>query len=130
MAKKEAAEAWLKYAIKNIRERIKKLKVEDTGELYRSIDGAVQELSGGDSYKAEILYNYYGIFPDRGAGRGQTADEVSVNKLAGSGRKRKPWTKAITRESRSFGEVMQKVFADELTDGVLKKIPGNITMEL
>lgn len=122
MSKKQTADQWLKYAIVEIRKRIKKYKVEDTGALYREVTGSIQELSGGDAYKAEILHRYYGIFPDRGTGRGQSSDDVAIAKLVGSGRKRKPWTRAIAAQSHRFGEVM----AEEMAKTQIEKIKGSL----
>lgn len=120
--KKETAEGWLKVAIKEIQKRIKKLKVEETSQLYNSLNGAIQEISGGSSYKAEILYNYYGIFPDMGVGNGVSMGDATANKLTGGTRKRKPWTRAIAGQAHRFGELMGEAYAKH----AVEKIKGSI----
>ncbi|MEM8564951.1 MAG: hypothetical protein AAGF85_00725 [Bacteroidota bacterium] len=130
MSKKLTAEAWLALAITKIQQRLQRLRVEDTGDLIRSIHGNIQELSGGDSIKAELLYNYYGIFPDMGVGKGIQRGDATVAKLVGSGRRRKPWTREIAAQRHRFIELMQIEFADEVTqnvaDSLLKKIVINL----
>lgn len=126
---KQTADKWLEIAIKEIRNKIQKLKIGSTGDLYSSISGSIQELSGGDSYKAEILYNYYGIFPDMGVGKGQEMGDQAVNKLAGGGRKKKPWTKEIAHQAHRFGELMGKEFANKGAKAVGDSLLTKVEME-
>ena len=129
MSKKQVAEGWLRIAVNEIQNKLKKLRVQDTGELVRSIHLNIQELSGGDSIKAELLYNYYGIFPDMGVGKGHGRGDATVARLTGSGRKRKPWTREIAAQRHRFIELMQLEYADEVTkavaDSLLKKVVIN-----
>jgi len=120
---KQTAEAWLPIALQEIRARMQKLKVNDTGELLRSVKGTISEVAGGDSYKAEILYNYYGIFPDMGVGRGQSMGDAAANKLAGGSRKRKPWSKAIAHQGHRFAELMGGSYARMTVEEVVKELP-------
>lgn len=130
MSKKQVADQWLKFAIIEIRKRIKKLKVEDTGALYREVTGSIQELSEGDEMKAEILHRYYGIFPDQGTGRGQSSEDVAIAKLVGSGRKRKPWTRAIAAQSHRFGEVIAEEMANQEIQNILTHINAKSEIKL
>ena len=129
--KKKVANEWLKQVVPLIQQRIKKLKVEDTGELYRSIKATVEELSGGDVYRATIAYEYYGIFPHFGVGNGVDKGGGAAAKLAGSGRKEKPWLKAVARESYVFQEIMTSKFADDAQMKLSKGTGGanKITMK-
>lgn len=121
--KKQIANQWLKYALESIRARIKKLKVIDSGDLLASVDGNVSEEGKGKSYRAEIFYNYYGIYPDQGLGRGSGKGDQTVNKMAGAkGRKKKNWTKEIAEQRHRFGEIMGKAYADEHEE----KITGSL----
>ncbi|MGJ3236403.1 hypothetical protein [Marivirga sp.] len=128
--KKKAAEEWLKKAVPLIQQRISKLDVKDSGELFRSIKGSVEELSGGDTYKATIAYQYYGIFPHYGVGNGVEKGEGAAAKLAGSQRKRKPWLKSVSREAYTFQEILTSKFADDAQIKLSKGTKGNNKINL
>ena len=118
---KQVALAWRDIAVEEIRKKMAKLKVHDTYELIRSVQMYISD-HGADSYKATLLYNYYGIFPDMGVGKGQQAFDVSVNKLAGSTRKRKNWTREIAAQRHRFGEVLADNFADAAVEKISKSL--------
>lgn len=76
---------------------ILKYNVEETGDLLRSLDWKVIE------NEIHILYNYYGMFPDMGVGKGQPLYSNSGK------RKPKPWyNKIIHREIMRLTELMAK----------------------
>jgi hypothetical protein len=77
---------------------ILRYKVEETGELLESLDWKVVQ------NQIHILYNYYGMFPDMGVGKG-----VSYGQTAESKRKKKPWyNKTIHREIMRLTELSAK----------------------
>jgi len=116
--KDQIAKKWLSIALDQIKKKIKRLKVWETGSLYESVDGNVSEMSGGNAYKAEIMYNYYGIFPDMGVGSGKGKGDQTVAKLTGNQRKPKRWTKEIAAQRHRFGELMGEAFANEAVEGI------------
>lgn len=124
---KETAEAWLSVAIKEIKAKIKKLRIGKTQELYNSIEGNVKP--HGPGYRAELYYRYYGIFPDMGVGRGVPQDEVRLQKQLGGTRKPKRWTKEIAHQSHRFGEVLGKRMADQTIENVSKSLNKKINMK-
>lgn len=124
--KKDTAEAWLKIAVQEIKDKINKLKVRDTGALFNSVHGSIQEISGGDAYKASLLYNYYGIFPDMGVGKGIQKGDANVGKLLGFKRKAKPWTREIAAQRHRFKEVMTTAYADE----AIKSVEGSLLKKI
>ena len=129
MTPKQVAHDWLPIALKEIKARIKALKVYQTGELYNTINGSIKELSGGSTFKAEILYNYYGIFPDMGVGKGVPRDEVSLQRQLGGSRKRKPWAKEIAHQGHIFGEQLGKAWADAHNEAIGGSLQRKITMK-
>jgi len=112
---------WRDIAVEQIKKSLSKHKVHDTYALIRSVQMYIQA-TGADSYKATLLYNYYGIFPDMGVGKGVSFGETSVAKLSGSRRKRKNWTKEIAHQRHRFGEVM----ASRLADSAVEKVSTSI----
>lgn len=119
----QVAKGWKDIAVETIRKRLAKLKVQDTGALISSVQMYVQQ-TGLSSYKATLLYNYYGIFPDKGAGKGQHAGDATANKLVGGGRKVKNWTRAIAGETHRFGELM----ADQMANAAVEKIAKSLSV--
>jgi hypothetical protein len=124
----QTALKWRDIAVEEIRKKLRKLKVYDTGDLISSIQMFVKQ-SGLNSYKATLLYNYYGIFPDMGVGRGTSAFDNSVRKLVGGkGRKRKNWTREIAHQSHRFGEVLGKTMLENGSIEIVRILPTTITM--
>lgn len=114
---------WRDIAVQEIRKKMRVLRVHDTYALIRSMQITARNM-GASSYKATIMYNYYGIFPDLGVGRGQSAGDVAVNKLAGSRRKRKNWTREIAAQRHRFGEIVAESMADQATGRLAAKLDG------
>lgn len=124
---KQTAEGWLKIAIKEIRAKIKKLRIGQTGELYRSIEGDVSPRPNG--YRAELYYRYYGIFPDMGVGKGVPKDEVRLQRTLGGRRKPKRWTREVAHQGHRFGDVLGKQLADTTIQNVSKSLNRKIRMD-
>lgn len=123
-----SAKDWLPIAVKEIRAKLKKLKVEDSGTLIRELKGSIREVTAGSVYKAEILYHYYGIFPDMGVGKGVTRDEVRLQKMLSGGRKRKPWTREVAHQGYRFGEIMGRAMADYAVENISKSLQKKIVL--
>jgi hypothetical protein len=121
------AEAWLKIAVKEIRAKIKKLRIGKTGQLERSIQGRVKP--HGSGYKAEIEYRYYGIFPDMGVGRGVPRDEVRLQKQLGGKRKPKRWTREVAHQGHRFGDVLGRQLAQTTIENISKSLNKKIRMD-
>lgn len=126
----QSAKLWLPIAVKEIRAKLKKLKVEDSGTLIRELKGNIAEVSAGSVYKAEILYHYYGIFPDMGVGNGVSRDEVRMQRMLSGGRRPKPWTREVAHQAHRFGEIMGKAMADFAVESISKSLQKKITLKL
>ncbi len=124
---KQTAEAWLQIAIKEIRAKIKKMKIGDSGELYNSIEGNVKP--HGSGYRAELYYRYYGIYTDMGVGRGVPKDEVRLQKQLGGRRKPKRWTREVAHQSHRFGDVIGRRMANMAIENVSKSLNKKIRMD-
>lgn len=123
----EQKKQWLDIAVKEIRAKLQKLKVHDSYELIRSVSAAIQQTSGGDIHKAEILYNYYGIFPDMGVGKGVPRDEVRLQKMLEGSRKRKPWTREVAHQAHRFGDMIGQHYADHAIESIAKDLRKKIS---
>lgn len=86
--------------------------VEETGALLSTLDwNAIEN-------QIHILYNYYGLFPDMGVGKG-----VSYGQNSGTNRKRKPWyNKVIHYEIMRLTEIMAEKVGKRAVD-----LTANIT---
>lgn len=94
--------AWAKVNQKILKESMAKRKVGNTGALEASLDYEVTEKA------IRVMHNYYGIFPDMGAGRGMKQADV---RTGGSKRKRKQWfTKPFWRDVTRLGDLMAQQF--------------------
>ena len=121
------AQGWLKFALKEIKDKIRKLKIGQSGTLERTVDGSVKK--HGPGWKAEIRSRYYGIFPDMGVGRGVPRDEVRLQKQLGGRRKAKRWTREVAHQGHRFGELIGRGMADQATQSVSKSMDKKITMK-
>ena len=63
-------EKFAKYTIERWQERMKKVKVRGTGELYRSFVFHVQRDANGDVELMAFTFHFYGWYVDAGVGRG------------------------------------------------------------
>lgn len=62
----ETIDAWADIVLKIWRQKITELRVYDSGELYKSLRYTLLRNAGNDIDKIEFVYNYYGMFHDRG----------------------------------------------------------------
>jgi hypothetical protein len=130
----EQKRQWLEIAVKEIRGKLMKMKVHDSYALINSVSGEIQAVSGGDKHKASLLYNYYGIFPDMGVGKGVPKDEVALQKMLEggsrhSGRRRKPWTREVAHQAHRFGDMIQKHYSDAMVENIAKDIRKKISFD-
>ncbi len=98
-SKRELAEEWLKYAVLNWQNNIKKLRIKNTNYLYDSFKSQVIDQAGGDKIKITIAYAWYGQMVDLGVGKGTRVGDVQDNsesrrligKVRGNARRPKKW---------------------------------------
>ena len=64
------AQAWADIVINKWKDKIEKLQVHDTWELFHSFENEVMANANGDPEKIAFSFLYYGKFPDMGVGRG------------------------------------------------------------
>jgi hypothetical protein len=86
------------YIKENLQESIIQKKVADSGALFDSVDWKVV----GDTI--HILYNYYGMFPDMGVGKGIPIGEVAMMRGQGGRRAKKWYSPVIYREVARLAE--------------------------
>lgn len=66
--KKEWLNGWGKMLVDIWREKITRLMIRDTGNLYNSVT-LMNFVVGEDSYEADFTFPDYGIYVDRGVGK-------------------------------------------------------------
>lgn len=109
---------------KELKARINKLKIRDTGDFESSL--RILGKSAQNGLSVEITYNYYAIFSQYGLGKGVSMGDQGVNRLIGGGRKAKPWMKGVGHIRSRLGEL----YAQEMADGFTKAVPGNTQINL
>lgn len=99
LSERQVAEEWLKYAVQNWQNNIKKLRIHSSGYLYSSFKSQVIDQAGGDNMKISIAYAWYGQMVDMGVGKGtdyggrkdNAESRRLVGKVRGNARRPKKW---------------------------------------
>lgn len=113
---------------KEMRERLRRLKIGVTGELENSMDFRGKLLV--DGVLIEVDYLYYGIFPAMGVGNGISMEDTSVARLVGSGRKKKNWTVGFAAMRHRLGELYSDIVADEISQHVNESYDRTLRFKL
>lgn len=109
----ELYKAWGAITVENLQESAMKYDVHDTVALIESLEWQLVEDA------IHILYNYYGMFPDMGVGKGVPISEV---RESDNGRRAKKWySKQMYREVARLGELLQQHFGDLAAHAVLSE---------
>ena len=82
LSQQEIAQAWAKITIIRWRIKMRNLKVQSSGELYRSFVFNVVSSAQGDLTKIEFAFNYYGKFVDMGVGKGTRIGDRPVSRTS------------------------------------------------
>lgn len=102
-------EPWAEIVVKIWQERIIKLGIVNTRELLNSFIHTVNTHSGGDSYRIQFMYTWYGKMLDMGVGRGTMQFEVGTTK-----RQPAPWlSKTFIVELRKLIEFTSEHYAGQ-----------------
>lgn len=111
-------EAWADITIKTWLDKIDKLNINRTFQLYNSFVHHIVSSAGGDISRIEFAFDYYGKFIEMGVGKGVSIDDVGVS----STRKRKPWySRTLYIELIKLSEILAEKYAHK---GVLAIVEG------
>lgn len=139
---REIVEKWLEFTLDNLRENLRKLKVNDTGELLASVQGQLVGAAGGDVTKLNIAYAIYGQFVDMGVGRGMGAgirrrdsEYEKIRDQRGAllryERKKRQWYgPEIGRQSVRLGVLISQWYGENMIAKVTDALPGTIDISL
>ena len=138
--KKEWLSNWEKMMVTIWRDRMRQMRIWNTGQLYSSTKGSGTIFSGEDEAEVKILHNFlsYGIYVDMGVGkefgkerfndnedghhRGQLVNDVK--------RKPKPWfSRAYYRSVMVAKEFMAEAYGDKFK-AILFQSARDIAKEL
>lgn len=97
----------------HLQDSITQMKVYDSMALFESIRWNVV----GDAI--HILYNYYGMFPDMGVGKGIPISEVAMMRGSGGRRAKKWYSPVIYREVARLAEKVAKLTGIRATATIL-----------
>jgi hypothetical protein len=142
MTQQQTVEAWLDYTLSNLRERIRSMRVLDTGALLASVQGHLLNAAGSDVSRISIAYAVYGMFADMGVGRGMGAGIRKSNsdyarirdergQLYQHKRKARPWSsKEIGRQSVRLGVLLSEYYGQTTIANIQDALPGQVTINL
>jgi len=122
------AKEFPEIAKKEMGERFRTLKIGVTGDLLNGMNFRGKVLVNG--LMVEIDYLYYGMYTDRGLGKGITGGDVAVARLIGSGRKKKNWTRKLAGFRHRLGELYTEIAADQISHHVNQSFDRTLRFRL
>jgi hypothetical protein len=138
----QTVEAWLDITLSNLRERVKELRIQDTGALLASIQGHLVSSAGDDVQRLSIAYAVYGQFVDMGVGRGMGAGLRKVNsqyatirdergRLFNHARKARPWSsKELGRQTLRLSVLLSDYYGRTTLATLQAALPGEVGISL
>jgi hypothetical protein len=130
----QIADAWAKFAIKIWREKINKLNIGDSEDLFMSFHHSVVGAANGVIIKIEFAFRHYGKFVDMGVGKGvkigqvkeQTLSRKLEVKMIGNRRRPKKWySKTFAAETMKLVEILFKEYAYKGVTTIIDNIQDN-----
>ena len=117
----ETVEAWADILIDKWEQKVYQLGINDTYSLIESFKHEVFSLSGGDVFKIEFAFNYYGKFVDMGVGKG-----TDVGSVGSTSRTAKQWYgRTFFSELKKLSEILSEKFAHKGSLMVVEAINGS-----
>ena len=138
----QTVEKWLEYTLDDLRESLRKLKIDDTGHLLASVQGHLVAAAGDDVQKLSIAYAVYGKFVDMGVGRGMGAgvrkrdsDYARIRdergRLRQYSRKPRPFaSKVLGKQSFRLSVLLSDYFGATITARIQNALPAQVTINL
>lgn len=138
----QTVEKWLEFTLSNLRENLRKLKINDTGHLLASVQGHLVAAAGDDAQKLSIAYAVYGKFVDMGVGRGMGAgvrkrdsDYARIRDERGQlhkySRKARPFSsKEIGRQTRRLSVLLSDFYGKNIIANIEDALPTQLTINL
>jgi hypothetical protein len=138
----QTVEKWLAYTLDDLRENLRKMKINDTGHLLASVEGHLVAAAGDDVQRLSIAYAAYGKFVDMGVGRGMAAgvrqrdsDYARIRDARGRlhqySRKARPFaSKVIGKQSFRLSVLLSDYFGETITANIQNALPAQVTINL
>jgi hypothetical protein len=138
----QTVEKWLEFTLDDLRENLRKMKIDDTGHLLASVEGHLVAAAGGDVDRLTIAYAAYGKFIDMGVGRGMGAGVRKVNseyakirdargQLYQHSRKPREWySRVIGRQSVRLGVLLSDYFGSTIIANIADALPAQVSINL
>jgi hypothetical protein len=138
----QTVEKWLEYTLDDLRESLRKLKIDDTGHLLASVQGHLVAAAGDDVQKLSIAYAVYGKFVDMGVGRGMGAgvrkrdsDYQRIRDERGQlhkySRKARPWSsKVIGKQAMRLSIILSDYYGETTVASIQQALPNQVQITL
>ncbi len=133
---------WLEFTLADLRDNVRRLRIQNTGHLLSSIEGWLVTAAGGDVGKLGIAYALYGQFADMGVGRGMGAGVRKSNsdyarirdergQLHKHTRKQRQWySKEMGKQSVRLGVLLSDYYGETTIARIQDALPGAVTINL
>lgn len=119
MIQEKTLQAWADIVIEKWETKIRRLRVQDTGELVRSFQAHLSVNSGGNTEKIVFTYLYYGKFPDMGVGKGVPLELVGKKGT----RRARPWMgKIFFSQLQQLGRIMAEKTGQQAVINIIEAI--------
>lgn len=137
----QTVEKWLEYTLDDLREQLRKQKIQDTGHLLASVQGHLVAAAGDDVTKLSIAYATYGMFVDMGVGRGmgkgirkRDSDYERIRdgrgRLLQHARKARPWSSKVVGKQAMRLSIILSDYYGETTIASLSNLPAQVQITL
>jgi len=138
----QTLEQWLAYTLDDLRENLRKMRIQDTGHLLASVEGHLVAAAGGDVDKLTLAYAAYGRFVDMGVGRGMGAgvrkassDYARIRDERGQlhqySRKARPWaSKVLGKQTMRLSILLSDYYGETTLARLSDALPTQVTITL
>jgi hypothetical protein len=138
----QTLEKWLEFTLDDLRENLRKMKINDTGHLLASVEGHLVGAAGDNVDKLLIAYAAYGKFVDMGVGRGMMAgvrkrdsDYARIRdergRLHQHSRTPRPFaSRVIGKQTFRLSVLLSDYYGETITAKIQDALPAQITISL
>jgi len=114
-------EAWADITIRNWLDKIDKLNINRSFQLYNSFVHHVVSNAGGDIARIEFAFDYYGKFVEMGVGKGVSLEDVGID----TKRRPKRWySKTLYAELIKLSELLAEKYAHKGALAIVESVQG------
>jgi hypothetical protein len=123
------AQEFPRISEKEFKERFRRLKIGSTGAFESNFKVTGKASLNPLRVEVEIIYRYYAYFTHLGVGKGVKQTDTGIQKLIGSGRKRKPWMKGLSHTRYRLAELFGVKIADAMESEIANSMDVRLNLK-